>query len=51
MQEIAGFLRVGKQQARKYIASLEKKGVCRKLNSYNPVTFRLTEEYSPNLTS
>ncbi len=51
VQEIAGFLRVGKQQARKYIASLEKKGVCRKLNSYNPVTFRLTEEYSPNLTS
>ena len=51
VQEIASFLRVGKQQARKYIASLEDKGICRKLNSYNPVTFGLTEEYSPDLTS
>ena len=51
VQEIASFLRVGKQQARKYIASLEDKGICRKLNSYNPVTFGLTEEYSPGLTS
>lgn len=51
VQEIASFLRVGKQQARKYIASLEEKGICRKLNSYNPVTFGLTEEYSPDLTS
>lgn len=51
VQEIASFLRVGKQQARKYIASLEDKGICRKLNSYNPVTFGLTEEYSPDHTS
>lgn len=42
VQEVASFLRVGKQQARKYISSLEEKGICRKLNSYNPVTFRLT---------
>ncbi len=51
VQEIANFLRVGKQQTRKYIASLEEKGICRKLNSYNPVTFRLVEEYIPDFTS
>ena len=34
-----------------FIISLEGKGVCCKLNSYNPVTFRLTEEYSPELAS
>ena len=51
VQEIASILGIGKQQARKHIASLEGKGVCRKLNSFNLVTFRLTEEYSPELTS
>lgn len=46
VQEIADFLGVGKQQARKYLASLEEKGVCQKLNSYNPVTFKLTEAFA-----
>ncbi len=45
MQEVASFLGIGKQQARKYLASLEGKGICRKLNSYKPVTFKLTEEF------
>ena len=45
LQEIANHLLVGKQQARKYLASLEEKGVCEKTNSYNPVTFGLTDEF------
>ena len=45
LQEIADFLGVGKQQVRKYLASLEEKGVCQKLNNYNPVTFALTDDF------
>ena len=45
VQETADFLGVGKQQTRKYLASLEEKGICQKLNSYNPVTFKLTDDF------
>lgn len=45
LQEIADHLLVGKQQTRKYLASLEEKGVCQKVNSYSPVTFGLTDEF------
>lgn len=45
LQEIADFLGVGKQQARKYLTSLEERGVCKKLNSYNPLTFALADEF------
>ena len=45
VQEIADYLGIGKQQARKYIAALEERGICQKLNSYNPITFKLTDEF------
>ena len=45
LQEIADYLGVGKQQARKYLASMEEKGVCQKINSYSPVTFALSESF------
>lgn len=45
LSEIAESLQVGRQQARKYMASLESKGVCRKVDSYNPITFALTQEF------
>lgn len=46
VQEIAKFLEIGKQQARKYLGSLEEKNICYKVNNYNPVTFKLDEKYS-----
>ncbi len=46
VQEIAKFLEIGKQQARKYLGSLEEKKICYKVNNYNPVTFKLNEKYS-----
>lgn len=45
VREIAEYLGVGKQQARKYLASLEQKGICRKLRRYNPITFELSEGF------
>ena len=45
VREIAEYLGVGKQQARKYLASLEEKRICRKLSSYNPVTFKLEDAF------
>ena len=45
LPEIAEYLHVGKQQARKYLASMEEKGICEKVSSYNPVTFALTQEF------
>ena len=49
VQEVADFLGIGKQQARKYLASLEEKGICCKLNSYNPVTFKLAEGFGASI--
>lgn len=51
VQEVADFLHVGRQQARKYLSSLEKKGIVRKRHSYNPVTFRLVDRYLPDFSS
>jgi len=45
LTEIAEYLRVGKQQARKYLAALEEKNVCQKDGRYNPLTFALTQAF------
>ncbi len=44
--DIASYLEVKLPQTRKYLASLKNKGICKKVNSYNPVTFALTSEFN-----
>lgn len=45
LKEIATSLGLGTQQTRKYLASLESQGVCRKLNNYSPITFGLSDKF------
>ena len=44
VQDVADLLKTGTQQARRYLSSLEEKGVCRKLDVYNPIMFKLTDD-------
>lgn len=43
--DIARYVGVKLPQTRKYMASLKSKGICKKVNSYNPVTFALTDAF------
>ena len=42
--DIASYLGVKFPQTRKYLATLKKKGICKKVSNYNPVTFALSYE-------
>ena len=43
--DIASYLGVKLPQTRKYMTTLKKKGICRKVSNYNPVTFALSDEF------
>jgi len=45
VHELAGFLGVGEQMARKHLAELEKKGVVIKWRKRKPLTFALSDEF------
>ena len=45
IREIADFLGVQTQMARKHVKLLEEKGVCEVRNKYDPVTFGLTRQF------
>ena len=49
VQEIADYLGVQPQMARKHVKALEEKGVCEVRGKYNPVTFGLTKEFLKKL--
>lgn len=49
--DIANYLGVKAPQTRKYMASLRDKGICEKVRSYNPVTYKLTEEFKKKIGS
>ena len=45
VNEVAAYLGIGAQMARKYLGRLEKRGICERSRRYDPVTFRLTDEF------
>lgn len=45
LPDIASYLGIKTPQTRKYMASLRDKGICKKVSSYNPVTFALTQGF------
>ena len=45
VSELAQFLNVGEQTARKHLAELEKKGVVIKWRKRKPLTFALSDEF------
>ncbi len=45
VEEVANYLKVGTQAARKHLRALEDKGVAVKVNKRKPVTFGLTQQF------
>ena len=45
VEEVANYLKVGTQAARKHLRALEDKGVAVKVNQRKPVTFGLTQQF------
>ena len=45
LERLAEHIGLGKQQARKYLARLEQKGVVQRVRKRSPLTFALTEEF------